>query len=49
MFLRKREQCYDMCDESKKGPKKSGTSKITEGKWVWAKHIPKTKNKAILS
>ena len=35
MFLRKREKCYDMCDESKKGRTKKGTTKITDGKWIW--------------
>ena len=49
MFLRKREKCYDMCDESKKGRTKKGTTKITDGKWIWHKNIPKTKNKAILN
>jgi hypothetical protein len=50
MFLRKREECYDMCDEvaPKKGKKKS-TGKITDGKWVWHKRIPKKKTKAIIN
>jgi len=39
MFLVKREECYDMCDESSKPgkKKKASSTKITDGKWVWVK------------
>jgi hypothetical protein len=49
MFLRKRESCYDMCDETnKKGKKKGNTVKITDGRWVWTKKQPKAKIKATI-
>jgi len=50
MFLVKREECYDMCDEvTKPGKKKSG-KKITDGKWVWMKKSTKAhKIKAIIN
>jgi len=38
MFLRKREQCYDMCDKKEKNPKKKKGRK-TGGRWVW--HLKK--------
>jgi len=46
MFLVKREECYDMCDEA---PKKANTgTNVTDGKWVWVKKgdskIPKIKD-----
>jgi hypothetical protein len=46
MFLRKREECYDMCDEneSKKGVKKGGAKKgvVNGGRWIWVRHKPKS-------
>lgn len=46
MFLRKREQCYDMCDSNgKKGKPKKGV-KITDGRWVWVKKQNKANVKA---
>jgi len=49
MFLRNREECYDMCDETDKKGKKASSSKITDGKWLWVKKAQKQKNKAIIT
>jgi len=47
VFLVKREECYDMCDESPKKKADQGTD-IKDGKWVWVKKgdskVPKIKD-----
>jgi len=47
MFLRKREECYDMCDENetKKKNKSKGSNKngiVKGGRWIWVRHKPKS-------